>query len=61
MKKGIYLYLTAMKVFPAFKEFLPLQILQCLDDDGTRFLFKGNVDHLLDEVEMVVKLAVGII
>lgn len=61
MKSGIYLYLTALKVFPSFKEFIPGQMMQYLDDDGLRFLFRGNVEHLLDEIEMVVKLAVGIV
>jgi|GEM_PF-3220418 len=60
MKQGICLYLRALKVFPGFKEFIPVQILQHLDADGLRFIFKGSVDHLLDEMEMVVRLAIGI-
>lgn len=60
-KSGLYLYLPALKAFPGFKSYVPVALLEYISNDGLRFQSGANISNIMPEVEMIIKLSVGII
>ena len=60
-KSGLNLYLSALKAFPGFIEFIPPGLMKYLCDDGLRFQFRNNVSNLINDIEQLIKLSIGIL
>lgn len=60
-KTGLNLYLSALKTFPGFIEFIPPGLMKYLSDDRLRFQFRSNISNIVNEIEQLIKLSVGIL